>query len=115
MAALLVAPPPGVDFQNEGTLTGWDYHYPQKNGVIRDVTNVKYKGSTAIEAKQTYIGETGGYRYAGQCAGLQPGGEGPCGRPVTAERALGRRVLPLDVLARHADRGVAGRVGDVRA
>jgi Polysaccharide lyase len=61
MAALLVAPPPGVDFQNEGTLSGWDYHYTQKNGVIRDVTNVKYKGSTAIEAKQTYIGETGGY------------------------------------------------------
>ncbi|WP_308301006.1 DUF262 domain-containing protein [Crossiella sp. S99.2] len=26
------------------------------------------------------------YRNAGQCAGLQPGGEGPRGRPVTAER-----------------------------
>src|SRR5689334_2906498 len=75
MAALLLAPPPGVDFQNEGTLNGWDYHYTQKNGVIRDVTNVAYKGSTAIEAKQTYIGETGGYHSETIDRGAQSVGE----------------------------------------
>jgi hypothetical protein len=47
--------------QNEGTLSGWDYHYTQKQGVIRNVSGPAYKGSSAIEAKQTYINETGGY------------------------------------------------------
>ncbi|GLZ28917.1 hypothetical protein Lesp02_11070 [Lentzea sp. NBRC 105346] len=61
LVAALAPAPPGVYFQNEGTLSGWDYHYTQKQGVIRDVTSVKYKGTTSIEAKQTYIGETGGY------------------------------------------------------
>ncbi|GAA2712046.1 hypothetical protein [Actinoplanes palleronii] len=39
------------------------------------------------------------YRVTGQCSGLQPGGEGPCGRAARPERALNRAVLLLDVLA----------------
>jgi hypothetical protein len=52
---------PGVYFENEGSLSGWSKSYAQKNGVIRNVSSPSYKGGNAIEAKQTYINETGGY------------------------------------------------------
>jgi hypothetical protein len=52
---------PGVYFENDGKLSGWDRNYAQKDGVIRNVSSPKYKGSSAIEAKQVYINETGGY------------------------------------------------------
>ncbi len=52
---------PGVHFENDGKLAGWDRSYAQKEGVIRNVSSPKYKGESAIEAKQTDINETGGY------------------------------------------------------
>lgn len=55
--------PAGVYFQDEGTVQGWSNYpqKPQKQGVIRNVTTPAYKGGNAIEAKQTYINEGGGY------------------------------------------------------
>jgi hypothetical protein len=52
-----------VTFQDTGTLTGWSNYpqKPQKDGVLRVVSSPSYKGGQAIEAQQTYIGETGGY------------------------------------------------------
>jgi polysaccharide lyase-like protein len=48
--------PPGVFFQNEGTIVGWsEKPDPQKKGVVRDVTTPVYKGTTSIETQQTYI------------------------------------------------------------
>jgi hypothetical protein len=41
------------------------------------------------------IGVTGDWDLAGQCAGLEPGGEGPRGRPLAAERALSLPVSDL--------------------
>ncbi|MFD8495117.1 heparin lyase I family protein [Amycolatopsis sp. NPDC059657] len=67
--------PAGVYFQNEGTLSGWSSSYAQKDGVIRNVTSPAYKGSTAIEAKQTYINETGGYHSETLKSGAQSVGE----------------------------------------
>jgi hypothetical protein len=79
---------PGVYFQNEGGLAGWDRAYAQKNGVVRNTASPSFKGGNAIEAKQTYINETGGYhsevikrgaeavgqdRYYGQAVYLPPG------------------------------------------
>ncbi|SEB31026.1 heparin lyase I family protein [Streptomyces melanosporofaciens] len=57
------AMPAGVYFQNEGTVQGWSNYpqKPQKQGVIRNVTTPAYKGGDAIEAKQTYLNEGGGY------------------------------------------------------
>ncbi|WP_258572925.1 polysaccharide lyase [Streptomyces sp. KM273126] len=61
--AVARALPAGVYFQNEGTVQGWSNYpqKPQKQGVIRNVTTPAYKGGNAIEAKQTYINEGGGY------------------------------------------------------
>ncbi|MEU1799573.1 heparin lyase I family protein [Streptomyces sp. NPDC019937] len=81
--------PAGVYFQNEGTVEGWSNYpqKPQKQGVIRNVSTPAYKGGNAIEAKQTYIDEGGGYhsetiqgstqavgqdRYYGQAVYLAP-------------------------------------------
>jgi hypothetical protein len=79
---------PGVYFENAGSIAGWDYHYTQKKGIIRNVAGPSFKGGNAIEAKQTYINETGGYhseviergaqavgqdRYYGQAIYLPPG------------------------------------------
>ncbi|TMR19946.1 hypothetical protein ETD86_19585 [Nonomuraea turkmeniaca] len=81
--------PAGVYFQDTGTLTGWNGfpQKPQKQGVLRTVGSPVYKGSTAIEARQTYVNEGGGYhsetiqhrtqavgqdRYYGQAIYLPP-------------------------------------------
>jgi hypothetical protein len=81
--------PPGVVFQDTGTVQGWSNYpqKPQKQGVIRNVSSPAYKGGTAIEARQTYVNETGGYhsetvqartqlvgqdRYYGQAIYLPP-------------------------------------------
>ncbi|MFI9846072.1 polysaccharide lyase [Nonomuraea sp. NPDC051941] len=78
-----------VFFQDTGTLTGWSNYpqEPQKQGVIRTVSSPVYKGTTAIEAQQTYLDEGGGYhsetvqnrtqavgqdRYYGQAIYLPP-------------------------------------------
>jgi predicted nucleic acid-binding Zn ribbon protein len=55
--------PPGVYFQDTGTVEGWNNYpqTPQKQGVLRNVSSPAYKGSTAIEARQTYLNEGGGY------------------------------------------------------
>jgi hypothetical protein len=52
-----------VTFQDTGTLTGWSNYpqKPQKQGVLKVVSSPTYQGTTAIEAKQTYIDEPGGY------------------------------------------------------
>lgn len=82
--------PAGVYFQDEGTVQGWSNYpqKPQKQGVLRNVTTPAYKGGNAIEAKQTYINEGGGYhsetiqastqavgqdRYYGQAVYIAPG------------------------------------------
>ena len=58
-------PPPSgtVYFQNTGTVQGWTNYPqdPQKQGIIRNVSSPVYKGTSAIEARQTYINQTGGY------------------------------------------------------
>jgi hypothetical protein len=52
--------PSGVVFQNDGTITGWDPNpTPQQKGVIKDVADPTYKGTTAIETQQTYIASNG--------------------------------------------------------
>lgn len=73
-AAALV---PGVYFQDTGTLTGWDNYpqKPQKQGELNVVSSPVYKGTTAIEAKQTYIRETGGYHSEVVDFGAQRVGE----------------------------------------
>ena len=55
--------PPGVFFQDEGTVTGWDNYpqHPQHRGIIRTVSSPTFKGATAIEAQQTYVNQGGGY------------------------------------------------------
>lgn len=68
-------PTPGVYFQNEGSLSGWSKVYTQKRGVIRNVSSPSYKGGTAIEAKQTYINQTGGYHAESIRAGAQSVGQ----------------------------------------
>jgi hypothetical protein len=62
-AVQTMALPAGVYFQDTGTVAGWDNYpqNPQKDGVLRNVSSPTYKGSTAIEAQQTYIREGGGY------------------------------------------------------
>jgi hypothetical protein len=81
--------PAGVYFQDTGTVAGWNNfpQRPQKQGVLRTVTTPAYKGGTAIEARQTYVDEGGGYhsetvqhgaqavgqdRYYGQAVYLPP-------------------------------------------
>ncbi|MGC4808764.1 S8 family serine peptidase [Micromonospora sp. DT233] len=56
------------------------------------------------------------YRDAGQCSGLQAGGEGPCcaGRQGPSS-ALDRAILLLDVLTHGAQRCPADGAGEVRA
>ncbi|MDX3452969.1 translation initiation factor IF-2 [Streptomyces sp. ME02-8801-2C] len=65
-----------VQFQNRGSVEGWDHAYTQKDGVIETVDSPTYKGAHALAATQTYIDETGGYRTLAQCSILQGGGEG---------------------------------------
>ena len=87
-AARPAALPAGVYFQNTGTTGGWDEAYAQKQGVIRTVSSPAYKGSAAIEAKQTYINETGGYHSEVIKAGAQT---------VGADRYYGQAIhLPAD-------------------
>ncbi|WP_433186482.1 polysaccharide lyase [Actinoallomurus sp. CA-150999] len=74
-AAGAAALPAGVYFQDTGTTGGWDKAYTQKQGVIRTVSSPAYKGSTAIEAKQTYIEETGGYHSEVIKSGAQSVGQ----------------------------------------
>ncbi|WP_220386336.1 AMP-binding protein [Frankia sp. ArI3] len=62
-----------------------------------------------------YLDEDG-YRVAGQCSGLQAGGEGPRGKAVSRpERALNRTGLFLDVPAEHVQRRATDRPGEVGA
>jgi hypothetical protein len=56
--------PAGVYFQDTGSVQGWDYHYTQKQGVIRNVSS-----------RQTYINETGGYHSETIDRGAQRVGE----------------------------------------
>ncbi len=63
--------PAGVYFQDAGTLTGWSSHYTQKSGVLQTVTSPSYKGGDAIEARQTYVNQTGGYHSEVIKAGAQ--------------------------------------------
>jgi len=71
------APPGGVFFQDEGTVRGWDNfpQRPQKKGVLRTVTSPTFKGGTAIEARQTYVNEGGGYHSETVDAAAQRVGE----------------------------------------
>lgn len=42
-------------FSNTGTITGWDEKLvPENKGTIQEVTNVFYKGPTALKMTQTY-------------------------------------------------------------
>lgn len=42
-------------FSNRGTITGWDENpVPEHKGTIQEVTNVVYKGPTALKMTQTY-------------------------------------------------------------
>ncbi|KAL2611182.1 hypothetical protein R1flu_022874 [Riccia fluitans] len=43
-----------VIFHNKGTLSGWDAVNQDHNGVVKEVTNVVYKSTTAIKCTQTY-------------------------------------------------------------
>ncbi|MGH3645594.1 MAG: RICIN domain-containing protein [Micromonosporaceae bacterium] len=69
--------PSGVYFQDTGTVQGWNNYpqRPQKQGVIRNVSGPVYKGSTAIEAQQTYVNEGGGYHSETVQFGAQRVGE----------------------------------------
>jgi polysaccharide lyase-like protein len=66
-AALAATTPrlaPGVFFENDGTILGWDNPnpHPQWNGVIKTVDSPTYKGPNAIMAQQTYV-KSNGTRY----------------------------------------------------
>ena len=74
-SAAATAYAPGVYFENAGSLSGWSRNYAQKNGTIRNVGSPSYKGGNAIEAKQTYINETGGYHSEVIKAGSQSVGQ----------------------------------------
>lgn len=41
-------------FYNSGTLNGWDYVRQEHQGTVSEVTNVVYKGTTALKMTQTY-------------------------------------------------------------
>ena len=41
-------------FYNSGTKSGWDYTTPEHQGTVDEVTNIVYKGPTAIKVTQTY-------------------------------------------------------------
>ncbi|KAH7281604.1 hypothetical protein KP509_36G054900 [Ceratopteris richardii] len=43
-----------VLFHNTGTVTGWDSINQEHYGTVQEVTNVVYKGSTAIKCTQVY-------------------------------------------------------------
>jgi hypothetical protein len=66
---------PGVYFENEGSLSGWSRSYSQKDGVIRNVASPSFKGGNAIEARQTYINEQGGYHSETIRAGAESVGQ----------------------------------------
>ncbi|KAH8886433.1 hypothetical protein GQ53DRAFT_750697 [Thozetella sp. PMI_491] len=58
VTALLAVFPIAADasklFCNTGTLAGWDYTKPEHDGTVQEVTNVAYKGGTALKMTQTY-------------------------------------------------------------
>ncbi|CAG7918000.1 unnamed protein product [Penicillium olsonii] len=41
-------------FQNTGTTSGWDSTNKEHSGIVQQVTNVAYKGSTALKMTQVY-------------------------------------------------------------
>ncbi|APR88566.1 secreted glycosyl hydrolase [Minicystis rosea] len=41
-------------FHNTGTLSGWDFINREHNGSVNEVTNVTYKGTTALKVTQIY-------------------------------------------------------------
>ncbi|MET7618596.1 heparin lyase I family protein [Streptomyces sp. NPDC005408] len=69
--------PAGVFFQDTGTVEGWANYpqKPQKKGVLRNVGSPVYKGGSAIEAKQTYLDEGGGYHSETVQSGTQVVGQ----------------------------------------
>jgi hypothetical protein len=83
------APGSGVYFQDVADVRAWSNYpqHPQKAGIIRNVATPSYRGGGAIEARQTYQNEGGGYhsevirtgvetigqdRYFGQAIYLAP-------------------------------------------
>ncbi|KAI1821737.1 polysaccharide lyase [Xylaria intraflava] len=49
-------------FNNTGTMSGWDGTIHENQGTVEEVTNVVYKGTTALKMTQTYTpGYTGRY------------------------------------------------------
>jgi hypothetical protein len=57
-ASLALVASPGAlatrTFYNSGTLAGWDYVRKEHSGTVSEVTNVVYKGTTALKMTQTY-------------------------------------------------------------
>lgn len=57
-ASLALVTSPGAlasrTFYNSGTLNGWDYFRKEHKGTVDQVTNVVYKGSSALKMTQTY-------------------------------------------------------------
>jgi hypothetical protein len=50
------------EFANHGTLSGWTRPKPEADGTVSEVTNVVYRGTTALKMTQTYKpGYTGRY------------------------------------------------------
>ncbi|KAK5624452.1 hypothetical protein RRF57_000168 [Xylaria bambusicola] len=43
-----------VIFSNTGTMSGWDAYTRENKGTVQEVTNVVYKGSTALKMTQVY-------------------------------------------------------------
>lgn len=41
-------------FSNNGTLAGWDYLVNRQLGTIQEVTDIVYKGPTALKFTQTF-------------------------------------------------------------
>ncbi|KAI0506091.1 polysaccharide lyase [Xylaria bambusicola] len=41
-------------FSNTGTMSGWDAYTRENKGTVQEVTNVAYKGSTALKMTQVY-------------------------------------------------------------
>ncbi|RYO89884.1 hypothetical protein DL766_006430 [Monosporascus sp. MC13-8B] len=41
-------------FRNTGTLSGWDRRFTENKGTIQEVTNIVYKGPTALKMTQVW-------------------------------------------------------------
>lgn len=49
-------------FSNTGTMSGWEAYTRENKGTVQEVTNVVYKGTTALKMTQVYTpGYTGRY------------------------------------------------------